>query len=876
MNETNETNRIIWYIVFGILSFIVLVALGILALKAYKTKDKGKRIFTALHIFTLGVFVSTVFIFIPVYFAEKYFGESAVLRPFVLSIHHALRVFILDGEFDIIKNSVPGDDVLKVMFSSYASILYVLAPILTFSNVLSFFKNIKNEIRFLWHKKRPFYIFSELNERSIKLAESIIDDKDLKKHKPVIVFTDVFEQNEEDDYELILKAHDIRAILLKKDITRLNAKRKKSYIEFFLIGDNDSENTEQAIKLTNIYKDYTKRAIYLFSSKQSAGYILDSLDKGKRIISKTLEQKMVDNAHGVLYENALSADDFDVKDSFYLRRIDSISLLPIDVLSDQSVVKFLSKATTEEKRISLMIIGIGESGKAFLKTAFWLYQHFGYCVEISVLDKEEKDVIVGKIKKDCPGLEFDTEVSTNRDSNYHIRIISKIDVDSSDLGNLFESDNNKEWIKKTQLVVVSLGDDDKNIETAVALRKMFDRVNEISNGSNCLKDEYEIPLIYSIVYNEKKASNLTNISTETELVFSDDAISVRKRAYDGFKIKKTNLSITKSGTYVISGECSDGKIVVNKNVKDVILVLNGLHLYSSSKTPITFKEGSKVILIAEKGTDNLLFNKKIDMCTDKDGCSKINNAFINCKKGSVCITSGVGTIHVNGKKMEISDNDSYKKYEYNKVKGIRNYKGSSYHIRFVGSLKDQYSYEVIKKQKKVERDAIGYHLEWAGQISKLRNIYSNPNDNDNEMILEFRENVRKYFEEDPSRRWGDEHLFRVNPNGEVDYSNINPEEVINSIINYMNYEYYRNSSIAKAVYSGVYKAFCDEIDDDDKIDCICMCEFCQEKRISEHMRWNAYMRTIGYKTGAIRSDRGQIHPDLVAWDKLPLLERYKD
>ena len=748
------------YSVFGILSFCALIAAVFFAIKAYKGKDRGKRALTSLHIFTLGVFISTVVIFIPVYYVGYDFGDSyTVVRPFLISIHHAFRVFILDGEFDTIRNAVEGVGTIPhVLFSVYAGLLYVLAPILTFSNVLSLFKNVKNEIRFSWYKRRPFYVFSELNEKSITLAESIVNDNEdkssndtksiakedkvadnTKKMKPVIVFTDVFEQDEEDDYELLLRAHDIRAILLKKDITRLNTKRKKSYIEFFLIGDNESENTEQAIKLTNINIDSIKRAVYLFSAKQSSGYVLDSLYKGKCVLSEKLEKKIVEDAAGVLYKNTLSAEDFDFEDSFYLRRIDNIALLPINVLSDRSTVSAVSKAIIgeETKRISLMIIGTGEYGKAFLKTALWLYQQLGYLVEISVLDKEEKNIIVGRIEKDCPDLLFDNEVSTNGDSNYHIRIVSKVDVDSAELGNLFASENDREWIKRTQLAIVSLGDDDKNIETAVTLRKLFDQINEIDNQSDCLKDNDEMPLIYSIVYNEKKASNLTGV---------------------------------------------DGQ-------------------------------------------------------------------------------------------------------------GIKNYRGKSYHIRFVGSLKDQYSYAVIKKMKDVEKEAVGNHLEWAGQISRLRDIYENPSDNDNSIILEFRKKAHAFFKEKSlkakendkeyvyTEEWGDEFLFNKDKDGKADYSRIITDEVKRSIIGYMNYEYYRNSSIAKAVYADVYKAFCGTQSFDEKHDDktgICMCKNCEKKRISEHMRWNAYMRTIGYKAGKIRSDRGQIHPDLIPWDELPLFERYKD
>ena len=45
---------------------------------------------------------------------------------------------------------------------------------------------------------------------------------------------------------------------------------------------------------------------------------------------------------------------------------------------------------------------------------------------------------------------------------------------------------------------------------------------------------------------------------------------------------------------------------------------------------------------------------------------------------------------------------------------------------------------------------------------------------------------------------------------------------------------------------------------------------------SEHMRWNMYMRTIGYRYSEIRADRAKMHPDLISVDKLNTAERKKD
>jgi hypothetical protein len=42
------------------------------------------------------------------------------------------------------------------------------------------------------------------------------------------------------------------------------------------------------------------------------------------------------------------------------------------------------------------------------------------------------------------------------------------------------------------------------------------------------------------------------------------------------------------------------------------------------------------------------------------------------------------------------------------------------------------------------------------------------------------------------------------------------------------------------------------------------------------MRWNAYMRMLGYKTGAKHISRAKLHGDLVSWNALPWKTQIKD
>ena len=725
------------YIVFGFLSILVLLGTLFYAKSVYKRKKRGERILSILHLITLGVFISTVILFLPIFYVGYHFQDTlANVRPFLLSINTAFRVFIMDVEFSTILEPIqPYQEWVHVVFSGQAAVLFVLAPFLTFGNVLSLFKSIMNEFRFWFHRRRPFYIFSELNEKSIVLAESIV--KSQKIHKPVLVFTDVFEKNEESDYELVLRAQDLRAICFKKDISRLKIQKKKPSVELFLIGENESENVEQAIKLTNNNRNQTKRAIYVFSSKQVSGYILDSLDKGDHVLSPTMESVIRDHPMEVLCENKLKPADFCLDETFYLRRINSVDLLSTNILSDESIVKRLDKASKETKRISVMIIGTGEYGKAFLKTALWLYQRQGYMVELTVVDKEEKSVIEGKLLADCPDLKLNQKVDIPGDANYHVRIIDNVDVNSSDLNNLFETDSrdsHNEWIDETQLVIVALGDDDQNIETAVRLRRLFDYKKGIHKRSENIEETDELPLIYSIVYNDRKAANLS--------------------------------------------------------------------------------------------------------------------------------AGGNG-------------------------KGIMDYKEEPYHIHFVGSLQEQYSYDVIENVKKAEEEAILYHVEWVGQTSKMRNAYYGASNSP--AVQKFRNEARTVFENRSGKKWGqpgykeswdDADFFTPDNSDKPDYDKPQAGKVRKEIVKYMNFEYYRYSSIAKSLHKKISPHFTDTsaqvmpTNHDEGV--VCMCNYCNNKRITEHMRWNAYMISIGYKSGQKRADRAQIHPDMIPWDRLPLFEKLKD
>ena len=276
-------------------------------------------------------------------------------------------------------------------------------------------------------------------------------------------------------------------------------------------------------------------------------------------------------------------------------------------------------------------------------------------------------------------------------------------------------------LREAQAVFVTLGDDDRNIEAAVTLRRIFDRLNSVRE-KDIRDDQDELPLIFSVVYDDRKAANLT--------------------------------------------------------------------------------------------------------------------------------CGGAGS-------------------------GIANYRGVPFHIRFIGSMSEQYDYRVIEELKQTEERALLNHFDWIRSTILLHRAYDAALESSDPDLVAFRPLFDDYFRsEEP--QWYDESFYL--PDGRMD-----PDKIIEEVTRYAQYEYYRNSSIAKARHSRMIEAYLTDYFDSafdstrHRPDLsVCGCERCNYRRITEHMRWNAYMQSVGYIRAGKRSDRALMHDDIVTWDELYLPERYKD
>lgn len=171
--------------------------------------------------------------------------------------------------------------------------------------------------------------------------------------------------------------------------------------------------------------------------------------------------------------------------------------------------------------------------------------------------------------------------------------------------------------------------------------------------------------------------NETTWSANATLIsLSDSGISVEG---SGATVKDSIVSISKAGTYVLSGKLSDGQVVLEATKDDKIqLVLNGAEITSLSGSPLYAMQSDELIITLADGTQNSLTDgglnfqyadtveeepnatlfSKDDMTINGNGTLLVNAGFNNGigSKDDLLIESG--EITVNAANHALRGNDS--------------------------------------------------------------------------------------------------------------------------------------------------------------------------------------------------------------------------
>jgi hypothetical protein len=138
-------------------------------------------------------------------------------------------------------------------------------------------------------------------------------------------------------------------------------------------------------------------------------------------------------------------------------------------------------------------VGLGGYGMESLKTLVWYGQMDGYRLKIDAFDRDAH--ASARVAYLCPEImdERYNHQYVSGEACYSVRVHDQMEVGTD----AFVRETSK--LTEASFVLVSLGNDDLNIETAVSLRALFERMH--------IK-----PTIYAVVHNDRLAECLKDLT----------------------------------------------------------------------------------------------------------------------------------------------------------------------------------------------------------------------------------------------------------------------------------------------------------------------------------------------------------------------------
>lgn len=436
------------------------------------------------------------------YWWEKLF-DSFIHTLQTFSMDEDYTQYVLEGKQLLEDNNVGN---WGIVYGCVASVLNIVAPLLGGAILLDILIGIFPSLKIKVHQFRHKYVFSELNEMSITLAEDIYHNHNYKeinkncKLKPYIIFTDAYVDDEsEESSELFARAKKIGAICLKTDLLELSFARSKT-VTYLLIDKNVEDNITSFSKLIfNKRKDEKKKSFFLGKSRNKkhlfpVGTIEKENEKETRVrfFVFVQEEHESDTIHRILNSS-------DVKEQVTVRAIRDYMNSVINLMA--KVPLFLPLIYTPKDELNITIIGSGSIAQEVFKAIYWCGQMKDKKLNIAVLSKDassmekrmnefNKEMMECCIKNSEKLRIYESEMNGPFNHPY---LNSKIFKDIEDVTIL--SSYSDDILKKTDYYVIALGSDALNHKMTSILSQKLSSLKLVSKDG-CPETTVIVPAIF--------------------------------------------------------------------------------------------------------------------------------------------------------------------------------------------------------------------------------------------------------------------------------------------------------------------------------------------------------------------------------------------
>ncbi len=439
---------------FFLLSLGVLLASLLTAALGSSLFRKSERNFSLYHLFVVSTLLAGTLFFYPISFCELGSSVAAqdILAGALASLYNTIRLFAIDGDyFGVLASVAAYAPESLAAYRVLGVVLHLLAPILTFGFILSFVKNFSAGCRYFFSPFKEAHIFSELNERSLSLAKSIIA-KDKERHplfpRVVVVFTDVIDKKEEAQYDLLTESERRGAILFRKDLEgiRFRMRISRRPLNFYLFGEDEREKLRHAISVRRDY-DYGGAALYYFSKSAESEHLVSA--RNEATLTRRRERNPLDTIRVV--------------------RVNDIQSLIYHNLDKNGTRLFYHARERGDNTINSVIVGLGSYGTEMLKALCWYGQVPGFSLKITAFERDDK--AEEHFRQKCPELMEKNGNTEEGEAHYQLKICGGIDVNTADFYKKLDE------VGMPTHIFISLGNDEVNIAAAVAIRSYLEGKN---------------------------------------------------------------------------------------------------------------------------------------------------------------------------------------------------------------------------------------------------------------------------------------------------------------------------------------------------------------------------------------------------------------
>ena len=436
---------------------VVITIIGCTLLKKCKIDAKYRfLLIMGIGLLSLGILV----------FPLLDFKDNAI--KLTNAFYYALKSITLNEDINVL-SKINLHSVFGCIYFIWINVFLIALPFFTVSTLIAFIGELFTNYKFRKLKNKNLYFFSEMNEKSIMIAKCYANNNN------VVIFTNV-ENNKWN------KSDGFKSIKLSEKINEVNLNNYNN-ITVYLISKNEEQNLNDALEIMEKYKN-EKIKVYVINNTEEAPIILDSANR--EIIKKLKEN---DNKEYVNVEIVNEAE--------------------------RAIFNLLDKkplyAGTIDNTISLLIIGLGQVGKEFLKDALWCGMMIGYRFKALVID-----IKADEIKKN---IEIETPELLN---NYNITFVNA-DIKSPDAIEAIKQVNDINYI------LVSMETDNKNLDTAIDLRRLF------------IRDYERKPIINIWIQNEYKKQQVNKLINENQTAYDINAFGSIKDMYFDNKIVDSDI-----------------------------------------------------------------------------------------------------------------------------------------------------------------------------------------------------------------------------------------------------------------------------------------------------------------------------------------------